>query len=159
MPKPKKSTPMPALLKMTGMPYFYFTDDELVTMIEANISKTATHLYCYMRLNCDKHRSISHRIDYKNLSTIFGMHRTSMMRALSELEDAKLISPRNASQGETYDLPFCAYAGEIAGKSNREKQQQAAKRKYHAEKHQIENVLARRLTHPEIKRLKEKHGI
>lgn len=148
-----------APITVGGMPYFKFTGEELVIIVEKNISLSAIKLYAYMRLNCDNNRGISHTINYPNIAKLLKMHRASVYRALADLEDAELIAPRNRITGQTFDLPFCAYAKSTADTATYKKKQHTAKKKYAAEKQNIENVLMRRLTQPEIKRLKEKHGL
>ena len=148
-----------ALITASGMPYFKFTREELAIIVEKNISLSAIKLYAYMRLNCDNNRGISHTINYQKIAKLLKMHRTTVYRALADLVDAELIAPRNRITGETFDLPFCAHAKSTADAATYKKKQYAAKKKYAAEKQNIENVLMRRLTQPEIKRLKEKHGL
>ena len=148
-----------AKLLVGGMPYFYFTREELMAFVKYDLRTQAQRLYLYMRLHCDSNRGISHTINYEEIGGMLKVHRTTILRALAALEDAELINPRNRTAGETYDLPFCIHARSVAEEADRKKKLREAEKKYAAEKQSIEAVLSRRLTQPEKKRLKEKHGL
>ena len=139
----------------TRLEYFRFNADELSIIIDNDISKNGQKLYCYLRLNCDINRGISSAIDYKTIASELKMHRTTAMRASPELIEATLIIPRANSTGETYNLPYCITSNTIAGKTGRKRKKRDAEKRFVAEKQNIENTICRRLTHPEIRRLKE----
>ena len=146
-------------LQMNGMPYFYFSVEELVVFIEKDLGKLPMWLYAYMRLNCDNARAISRRVKPIELAKVFDVHRTTILRALADLEDADLIISRNTDHGETYDLPECARVRAVAGEADRHRKRKDAERAFAKEKQQIENVLMRRLNKSELSRLREKHGL
>lgn len=146
-------------LKIGGMPYFYFSIEELSLFIEKDLGKYPIWLYAYMRLNCDNSRAISRRLKPTQVAELFGVHRTTIVRAAADLEDAGLIICRDTSHGETYDLPECARVRAVAGESAHKSKQKDAERAYVREKHNIESVLSRRLSLPEKQRLRQKHGL
>ena len=142
-----------------AMPYFRYTRDEHQKIVESELSPTAHNLYIHMRLNCDTNRGISHTINYTELETLFDKNRTTLRRALIELEHKGFIQPRRIRDGETYNLPFAVEANVVAGESAKKRKVKEAERKFVAAKENMENVLCRRLSQSEVKRLKERLGI
>ena len=146
-------------LNISGMPYFYFSVEELSLIIEKDLGKYPIWLYAYMRLNCDNARAISRRLKPTEVAKMFGVHRTTIIRAAADLEDAGLIICRDTSHGETYDLPECARVRAVANETDRQRKRKDNERAYAGEKERVEDVLMRRLNKSEQQRLKEKHGL
>ena len=105
--------------KWSALNFGLIDQEALKTIIEKGLSRPAILIYCFMTLNCDVIRGRSHQLEINELSKKLNVHRTTIVRAWTELSDAGLIKPRKG--GLSFDLPHVAAARAQAKTKGEEK--------------------------------------
>ena len=141
--------------------YMMFSDRALLDFIKYDVSKQAQRLFIFYGLNWNSYTKSTEPHTDNEIADKLNCHRTTVIRARAELEKKGLILPTKETQREThsYQLPAMnkveAEAQEKKEKNaKRKREQEFAKRRAN-----IEADLGRRLTHLEIKRLKQRFDL
>ena len=141
--------------------YTKFYEADLRLFIEHDLSKHAQRLYLFYGLNWHTYTEFTEPLTDQEIADKLGTHRTTIMRARAELEDAGLIVPDELTitQAHSYHLPHRAKVDSHAAKQKKENVQKQQEQEFAKRRTIVEDALNRRLHPPELLALKRKFGL
>lgn len=150
--------------------YTKIYERDLELFITHDVSKHAQRLYIFFSLQHNTYNELTDHLNDQEIAEQLETHRTTIMRARAELEDAGLIVQDTDSinaQKYRYHLPHKAKIDRKAARKREENKQAEEKNRaqadmkkrekaYAKKRAEIETHLKRRLAHSEIQNLRER---
>ena len=132
--------------------YTKIYDNDLELFVEHDVSKQGQRLYIFLSLNFHTYNENTEYYSDSEIADALDTHRTTIMRARAELEDAKLIVPTEDTRNQrtSYHLPMKAKINSHAAKKADENRLREKEREFDKRRQEMENDLKRRLTRSEI---------